>query len=297
MAEKLVAFTGTNWQNFGLYSFYFSGDADGESDANSSGSCPHKARKYFSISGTVQTAVLNLGIYWDLVKRSAGVGSADFLVYLRKPDDTLVQLASHSEDATIDDNSGTLQLCDDQNIAANLDQVGQYSIEVWCTLVSAWYAPIDEPVYVQSYGGFSGPPSLLVTERFTKTVIEAIGHGEIPTLQAGISTLEVAGLGESYSMIPTGTADAAKFEKMGLQEVLAAAVAVEKAEGAGLAESLTRTYGYRQHDVTPAPEEAGLFESLVAKWQTGNFTATRDILDEADVWEEIPGASTEWEDA
>jgi hypothetical protein len=294
MAEKLTTFTGTNWSNFGLYSYYFDGDAEAESGASDDSFHQHKARKYFSVSGSVPSAILNLEISWELYHRDSGDGEAEFYVYLKKPDSSSVQLASHSEDAESGDNSGTLQLCDDLDISAELDQTGEYSIEVWCNVKSAWYVPIDDPVYVQSYGSYIGPPSLEVTERFTKTVSEAIGGGESTKPQASPITLEIAGLGESYSVIGGGP-DMMKFEKMGFQEAIHAAVAAARAEGAGLAEALARTYSYRQHDVPGIPEGAGLAEYLRARWETGNYVQERDITETADIWEEIPLPETNWE--
>jgi hypothetical protein len=294
MSEKLVPFTGTNWTNFGMYSYSFTGNADAASSESHGSACSHKARKYFSISGAVQTAVMNLSIWWDLSHQTPESGAVAFIVYLKKPDSTLVELASHSEDADSGDNSGTLQLCDDLDISDELDQIGEYSIEIWCELTSAWYVPIDDPVYVQSLGTYNGPPSLEVTERFSKTVSEAIGSGEARNFWQGVATLEVAGLGESYSTIGGGF-ERVKLEKAGLQESLKAAVAAARAEGAGLAEVLTRTYSYRQHDVPGIPEGAGLAEYLVARWETGNYVQERDILGDIDIWEEIPLPETNWE--
>lgn len=295
MAEKLVPFTGTNWTNFGSWSYYFATTAEAISDSNGHEECQHRARRYFSVSGAVQTALLNLGISWELYHRAAGDGSVDVYVYLRKPDDSLVQLASHSEDATIDDNSGSLQLCDDLDVADDLDQTGEYAIELWCNITSAWYVPIDEPVYVESRLNWSALPSLEVTERFTKTVLEKVGGGETQKPTANVSSLEHAGLGESYSTIPTGTGTALKFEKAGVQESLEASVAVEKSDSAGLAETLTRTYTYRQHDVPGIPDGAGLAEYLTARWESGNYITERDILGDIDIWEDIDGPETNWE--
>lgn len=296
MAEKLTAFSGSNWTNFGAYSYVFSGgNADAVSGVDHSSACTHKARKYFTISGDVQTAVLNLSIWWDLYHTSNVSGSAEFTVYLRQPDDSLVELASHSEDADSADNSGSLDICDSLDVSSYMTETGTYSIEIWCTVSSGWYVPIDEPVYLQSSGQWDGPPSLLVTERFTKTVAEAVGGGEVQDKQANLALLEGAGLGESYFTIPTGTGEALKFEKSGLQEFLLASVAVARAEGAGLGETLTRTYGYRQRDVPGIPDGAGLGESLVARWEAGNYTSERDILAEADIWEDIAPPVTEWE--
>jgi len=296
MAEKLTTFEVTNWTNFGMYSYVFNGGiADAASDTMHASPCPHKARQYFSISGTVQAAVLNMAIWWDLLSKVGGYGEAVFVVYLRKPDDTLVQLATQSEDASVGNNSGSTYLCDDQDISANLDQVGEYSIEVWCTVTSAWDTPIDDPVYYESLGAFYDP-SLQVTERFTKTVLEKIGQSEpADKKMASLGALEGAGLTESYSVIPTGTGTGAKFEKFGVHEFLLAAASVVKGEIAGLAETLTRTYGYRQHDIPGIPFIAGLRESLVARWEEGNVTLVRDITPGPDIWEDIPPAETNWE--
>lgn len=293
MAEKLVAYSQANWGNFGAYSYSYSGgNADGASGVNHGSACSHKARRYFTISGSVQTAILNLSIWWECFAAASQNGEVEFIVYLRKPDDNLVELATYTDSG---DSSGTLQICDDQDISADMTTTGTYAIEIWCTLTSAWYVPIDEPVYLQSLGTWNGPPSLLVTERFTKTVLEAVGGGEVNKPGANVTKLEQAGLGEAYSTIPTGTGEAMKFEKSGLQEFLKAAVAVAKAEGAGLGETLTRTYTYRQHDVPGIPDGAGLVEYLTARWETGNYVTERDILADADIWEDIAAPETNWE--
>lgn len=293
MAEKLLAFSGSNWTNIGAHSYVnTSGNARAQSDPSSEDGWEHRYRQYFSVSGDVQAAILNLGISWVLYHRAGGSGAASFRVYLRKPDSSLILLASHDEDADIDDNTGSTQMCNDFDIAADMDVTGTYAIELWATVYSAWYSG---PVYVQSVASWVGPPSLEVSERFTKTVAEGLGGDEPQhVMQAGLEELEAVGLAESWSKVG-GWLEKISTQKMGLYEMLLKLVDVIKLEAAGLAELLERTYSYREHDVPGIPDGAGLAESLTATWETGNYTTEREILEDADIWETIPLPETNWE--
>lgn len=295
MAEKLLTFEGSNWTNFGAYSYAFgSGNADAVSSTSHASGCQHKARQYFSISGEVQTAVLNLMIWWDLLHKDSGSGAVTFIVYLRDPNDDLTELATQSFDADVEDENGSMAICDDLDISEYLDLVGEYSIEVWCELTSAWDVPIDEPVYYESFGTYYDP-SLAVTERFSKVVLEKVGGSEpADKKQAAKEVPEGASLAESYSTLGGGE-DMMKFEKMGLQESTKRDVDVEKSNVAGLAEDLTRTYGYRQHDIPGIPDGAGLQEFLHAKWESGNYVTERDLIETDDIWEDIAAPETNWE--
>lgn len=295
MAEKITngSFTTnlTGWTNYGTTNFYWSSDMARAISDETQNVRYHKIRQSFSVSGTVSAAVLNAQILWDLVHK-LNHGHVTFTVYLRKPDNSLVELASHTEEATAD-KVGNEYVADNLDVAANFDQSGTYYLELWADCLSSWTAGLE---YFESYGYYDNVSLTIVTRQF-KTVVEAVGGGEVEEKKSSLSTLDGAGLGETYSTIPSGS-DAAllRSEKAGLQEGLAAAVSVEKADGAGLGETLTRTYGYRQRTVTASPEGAGMGESLVARWQSGNFTSERDILAPADAWEDVAKVSTDWED-
>lgn len=305
MAEKITngAFTTnlTGWYNYGAYDFTpEAGMAGAESGEDSTGhQC--RLRQYFSITGAATSAVVSAWIAWDLYHESAGDGEAIFYLYLRKPDSTLVQLATHTEEAAGADNNGSTDLAASLNILAHLDQVGTYALELWAVPTSAWYVPIDEPVYTHSYAYFDDI-SLLVGERQYKTIVEGLGGGELTNLISGLApAVEVAGLGESishhggYQPGVDPKMEGTSRDKAGLHEFLHADVEGNTLDGAGLAESLERTYNYRKHDLPDMPNVAGLDESLKAKWKVGNVTHERDVLAEEDIWEDISPVATDWE--
>ena len=302
MAEKITnggfATSLSGWTNYGTHNFVPGSARAWASSGETSGAYQHKLRQSFSIVGSVSSAILNAHIYWEMIHRT-NHADCQFYLYLRKPDGTLVQLASHYEEATAD-NTGDEQLADDLDITTRFTAVGTYYIELWAAPRSAWDIPIDEPVYYASYAYFDDI-SLVVIERVFKTIIEAIGGGELTMKGLGSSALEVAGMKESLSHhggYQPGVdlkQEVSQRDKAGLHEFINANVEGNAVEAAGLAESLTRTYTYRQRDLPDMPNHVGLDESLKARWLVGNVMHERDILAEEDIWEDIAAESTNWE--
>lgn len=308
MAEKISngGFSaGLNgWYNYGAYNFVASiGMAAAQSD-ESIGLCQHKLRQYFSVTGTALTATVHAHIAWECYHKAApgSNGSARFFLNLRKPNGEVVQIATYYIEATSSDEIGSMDLANYDNIVDHIDQVGTYYLELVSIVASARWIPIDEPVYIHSYGWFDSI-SLLMTERFSKIVNEAIGGGELPTLQASGAASEAAQLTETishhggYQPGVDPKQEVMKHERAGLYETLQPSfVTQERAEGAGLAETLTRTYGYRQRDLPGMPNIVGLHEYLRARWTKGNMTLARTITPVDNIWEKIvPVDETNWQ--
>jgi hypothetical protein len=302
VAEKITngAFTTSlsGWTNYGTYNFHASASKALAESVSQTESDQHKLRQYFSVSGTVSSAILNAHIYWDMVHK-LNHGEADFYIYLRKPDGTMLQLADHSEEATVD-KTGNEQIADDLDITAYFTAVGTYAIELWATVKSSWKMNGDEIDDYTTYAWFDDI-SLAVIERVFKTIVEGLGGGELTARASGLAALEVAGLEESISHVggyqpgvdPKQTVS--QRNKAGLHEFLHANVEGNATEGAGLAESLERTYTYRQRDLPDMPNKVGLDESLKARWKVGNVTYERDIMAQEDIWEDIDPVDTYWE--
>lgn len=304
MAEKIVngAFT-TNlnsWSNYGSTNFYWSSPGLARAVSDESYNVKsHKLRQAFGVSGVASAAILNVTISWDIIHK-IHKGSVHFYLYLRKPSGTLVELADDLETTDGGDSIGSAALADDLDISAYMTETGTYYLELWADCLSAASAGYAE--YYESYGYYDNI-SLLVTERFYKTVIEVMGSGEITQKQAQASADEDVALGETLTHIggyqpgvdPMETM--LKREKIGIQERIKISVEANATAGLGFGESLERTYNYRRRDLPDMPNKIGLFESLVARWQSGNVTHTREILAEEDIWEDIAGVETNWEEA
>ena len=295
MAEKIVnggLSSLSSWANIGAYSFScVSGRARGSSSPTSDEECGHTLTQDFSVSGECISATLSAWISWLSVAKAGGDGSNLFTIKLLKPDDTTEVLVQDDYSGEAN-SSGWLAVALD--ISDYIDMVGTYQLQLELVSVSAWYIPIDEPVYYPSQGEYDNI-SVIITERFTKMVLEGIGGGELVGLSASKAVLEGAGLTESLAHVGGGPGKMLKFEKCGFYETLEKVVSVAKIEGAGLHETLTRTYGYRQHDVPGIPFVAGLKESLRARFQQGNMTIIREIVSEADIWTDLAKEETDWE--
>lgn len=303
MAEKITngAFTSslTGWTNYGTYNFTYTSSKARASSGASAGGYQCKLRQYFSISGVVNSALLNATIYWSLAHRTHH-GSCQYYLYLRKPDGTMVELEDHFEEAD-SDKFGNKKLADDLDIAAYFTAVGTYALELWATVKSSWWTSGGgENFYDESHADFDNI-SLAVIERLSKTILEGLGGGELTARVSGMGALEVSGMEESishhggYQPGVDPKYEATQRNKAGLHEHLNAVVEGNAVEEAGLAESLTRTYTYRQHDLPDMPNHFGLDESLKAKWTVGNVTRERNILADEDIWEDIASVSTNWE--
>ena len=304
MAEKITngGFTTslTGWANYGSHNFVYQSGKAHSSSGESAGGFSCKLRQHFSVSGSVSSAILNASIYWQMVHLTHH-GSCKFYLYLRKPNGTMVELADHYEEATVDKDDSE-KLADDLDITAYLTAVGTYALELWATTVSSWRLSGDEELYEESYADFDDI-SLVVIERMSKTILEGLGGGELSVSLSGMSALEVSGMEESISHVGgyqpgvDPKQGVSQRNKAGLHEHLNAVVEGNETEEAGLAESLTRTYTYRQRDLPDMPNHFGLDESLKARWTVGNVTRERDILADEDIWEDIATVSTNWETA
>jgi hypothetical protein len=281
------------WTNYGAHSFVgVAGEAQATSIANSGNAATHKIRQSFAVENLTVGAYLSVWVAWAVKHTTQAQGVATFQVYLKKPDATEVLIAQLTETGVLGDNSGSGWLLAAYDITADFDQIGEYAIELVCTLQSAWHLVNGVPVYQVSQGWYDDI-SLDLRERFTKTVLEAIGSGEIVNPMAGPTVLEVAGLSETLTSLGGGP-DIVCVEKAGVQEDLNAKVTAEiPAESAGLHESLERTYHFREHEI-PA-NTAGLKEYLKARWQQGNVTMEKELIAEPDIWTDIPTVSTDWE--
>jgi len=303
MAEKITngAFQ-TNlsgWSNYGSSNFVASSSRAHSESGFSGGTYQCKLRQYFSISGAVSSAILNAHIYWDIVHKTHH-GSCQFYLYLRRPDSTMVELADRLEDGDAD-NFGDMQMADDLDIYSSFNQVGTYALELWANTKSAWDIPIDEPVYYASSADFDDI-SLAVTERVTKMIMEGLGGGELTKRNLGSASLEVAGIEESISHhggYQPGVDPKYEFvqrNKAGLHEHLTAILEGNETEGAGLHESLTRTYSYRQRVIPGMTNQTGLHEYLRARWTKGNITMCRTITPVDSIWMKVvPSDETNWQ--
>jgi hypothetical protein len=283
MAEKITNGTFDTslsyWYNIGAGHFVWSaGQAMARSYATSTAPLGHILTQAFSVGGSVLSAVLNVRYLWAIYSGKFGNGQVIFTVKITDPSSVTSTLATVTKGPDVDED----MLCDDLDISSYMTSIGTYILRLEATCKSG----LDDEGYLRSFGLYDDI-SLVVTERFTKTVLEAIGGGELPT-RMGVDQSDQVGLSEDL------TAKQGKWatDKTGLRESLVALVHSGADESAGLKEYYSYYLGTRRSAPT---EVAGLAESLHASWQSGNVTIERDIVEAGDIWTDTPNVETNWE--
>lgn len=298
MSEKIVngSFTTdlSNWTNNAAYNFVWDGgEAKAISNDDDDEFCEHRIIQSFSVPATCVGATLDVWYRWDVESGGTADGVIYYYVRLKKPDESTALLVSGSK-TTSGDGSGWL--ANGLDVASHFNQVGTYQLWLEIDLKSAYTSPDS---YFPSQGWYDNV-SLDVEVKYTKTVMEGLSGGEDPTKQVKLETSEGHFFNESYSSVPPppGAYDAYKlvFEKHNFQESLQASVGVVlPLAKMGMAETLERTYGYRQHDV-PEDQHIAMAEALWAKYKVGNFTFNKQVAGlPADIWTDLDKASTDWE--
>lgn len=142
-----------------------------------------------------------------------------------------------------------------------------------------------------SYGTYDNI-SVLVVEKFTKSVVETLGSGELFGKKSAKALLAYLGLTESLSHVGGGVGYALKFEPLGLAEAIAKKVLVTVTEVLGAVATLVRTYGFCHHDIPS--EKVGLSEFMSAKVVAGNITKIVTQFDQGTQWTPRTPVVTDW---
>jgi hypothetical protein len=290
VAEKILNGTFdtdlTSWNNIGVQKFVWeSGYAKAASVFTGPGPRPVILTQDFGVIGSVTSAALSVSIAWDVAGGNKAPGRVLFNAKITDPNGVTTVLSTSTKG--VGDGSGSL--CSSLDIAYYMAVAGTYTLRLEAVCSSS----TDEDEYgVKEYGisyGYIDDVSLLVIERFTKVVLEAIGGGELGTRIGLDLGVEGAGLSETLE----GTQGKFERNKFGLLETLHAIVGSNALEAAGLAESYATHVGKRR---SVPMEGAGLEESLRARWKVGNVMMERDVLAQEDIWTDIvPADSTQWE--
>jgi hypothetical protein len=279
MAEKIVNGTFdtdlSGWGNIGARPFaWVAGMARGGSRATSELANSYRLAQGVSKYGSVISAALTVRIYYTSYEGSGGDGANTFTVSLQKPSGTIVELAF---DEFIGAQDGNELICDALDISEHMTESGIYNLILDLDSESA----DDGGTFVISNGKYDDV-SLVMVERLFASVTEVLGSGEAPKARADGNADE--GMAMEETLTNTGAGGFA-FNAMRLRETFSRALAVGKIEIAGLLETLTRTFGYRQRDVPGGTEVAGLYEYLEASFQEGNISRTRSLAgEEPTIW-------------
>jgi len=291
MAEKIVngAFATdlSDWVQSGAYNYVWDGAAKATSSTLSNAPCYHILNQNFAVDGTVQTALLTVANLWDVMVGDTGNGAAVFTVAIKNPSGVSTTVAS----ATKSPGDGGEYICDSLDVSSYLTTIGTYTLVLTARVRSAKNEETPPPGATYSYDpsfAWYDDISLLITERVSKTVVEALGGGELDA-RFGIGLpVESIGLFESLA------AQEGKFlyNKVGLMEFINAVVDNLVLESAGMAESYLTHVGKRRTIPLEAP---GLKEYLLARWKIGNVTMERNVLTPASIWTDLTKAATDWE--
>lgn len=289
MAEKLIngTFAGSlsGWSNIGTRLFaYVSGRARG----TTAGSAENYfcLRQSFSISGAVISAAINASIWYASAAGFDTDGENRFVISLDKPGGTTVVLY---EDTFIATTGNTVALSS-YDIAAHLADSGTYYLRL--ALYSQ--AAVSGGTVVTSHGEYDNI-SVLVAEKFSKTVVEYLGAGELTAKKPKSFLTNIIGFVESLAHIggeAGGNKTMASVNKAGFIETLAQKVKVTVLEVLGAAESLARTYSYCGHTLT---DTVGLVETISARVTAGNITKIVTRFDTPAAWTERAPVDTDWE--
>jgi hypothetical protein len=291
LAEKIVNGTFatdlSSWVQSGAYNYVWDGAAKAASSPTSNAPCYHILNQNFSVDGAVQTALLTVANLWDVMSGDSGHGAAVFTVAIKNPSGVSTTVAT----STKSPGDGGEYICNALDVSSYLTTVGTYTLVLTARVRSAKNEETPPPGATYSYDpsfAWYDDISLVTMERVSKTVVEALGGGELG------SRVGLALGAESIGMFESITSQEGKFlfSKIGLMEFIGAVVDSLLNESTGMTESYLTHVGRRRTIPLEAP---GLKEYLLARWTVGNVTIERNVLTPASIWTDLIKAATDWE--
>jgi hypothetical protein len=289
MAEKIVngnfATNLNGWGNIGSRQFVASG---GRARGTSLGTVENYfcLRQSFTKYGATISAMISADIYFSSIAGDTP-GYNRFRVELDIPGTGPVILY----EAEFDAEDGYQDALSNFDITSYLVNNGTYYLRL--SLYNM--ASVTEGVITASYGEYDNI-SLLVVEKFSKTVVESLGSGESFGKKSAKSILNALGLSEALGHVGGDTGGNKTMlivEKPGLIEVIGKKVLVTVTEILGAIGALARTYGYCHHDIPS--DTVGLGESMSAKVTAGNITKIVTQFDTGTRWTNRAPVDTDWE--